>query len=35
MADSLAIKARMAEKAALYKSALTTQFDQLFAPEAM
>jgi polysaccharide pyruvyl transferase WcaK-like protein len=35
MADSLAIKACMAEKAALYKSALTTQFDQLFAPEAM
>ncbi len=35
VADKVAIKARMAEKAALYKSALTTQFDQLFAPEAI
>ena len=35
MADSVAIKARMAEKAALYKSALATQFDQLFSPEAI
>jgi polysaccharide pyruvyl transferase WcaK-like protein len=33
VADRVAIKVRMAEKAAFYKSALTTQFDQLFSPE--
>ena len=35
VADSVAIKARMAERASFDKSALISQFDQLFAPEAI
>jgi polysaccharide pyruvyl transferase WcaK-like protein len=35
VADSVSIKARMSEKAALYESALKTQFDLLFAREAI
>jgi len=33
VADKMSIKARMAEKLALYKHELTAQFDRLFAPE--
>ena len=35
MTDKASIKVRMAEKAALYQSKLTRQFDQLFSPEAV